>query len=407
MFVNEELNNSKSNYNNMNLPLYFSPYIHKKKSIGNLYTEPRKIPIEKESNSRNKMKRINNSIKISNLNIKTQQDNITKSLKLPTDKNKKGRNIHQSYVKLNTKLYLKKNAIPNLSSFHDLNNKYPPTPLMKNSTTNIIMSNSIKSSDKVNLSTGKNKNKNKNIKIIFENNTNKNYNTNGNINLLRKTAGSANELFRNNFIKKSKTNNMNNYNQIGFILNTAGNNTNPNKNSFISPQNLSGKNIIFLKNEKNKVKDSKEKSRKNSANSLNKDNKKILNKKNDNNRRDLNINLDERNKSVQYLLRNTYNNVKIYPTTVLNNKIIYQDNNKKEKMSHSVNTSSNSSVRHSSNKKRNDSIKNKMSINLVNHRKNENRNNDCKTVEEVHFLLIKTIQNGRNMIINMDGKNNY
>ena len=31
MFVNEELNNSKSNYNNMNFPLYFSPYIHKKK----------------------------------------------------------------------------------------------------------------------------------------------------------------------------------------------------------------------------------------------------------------------------------------------------------------------------------------------------------------------------------------
>ena len=33
---------------------------------------------------------------------------------------------------------------------------------------------------------------------------------------------------------------------------------------------------------------------------------------------------------MQYLLRNTYNNVKIYPTTVLNNKIIYQDNKKQE-----------------------------------------------------------------------------
>lgn len=45
---------------------------------------------------------------------------------------------------------------------------------------------------------------------------------------------------------------------------------------------------------------------------------------------DLNLNLDDQNKSVQYLLRNTYNNVKIYPTTVLNNKIIYQDNKKRK-----------------------------------------------------------------------------
>ena len=109
MFVNEELNNSKSNYSSNNYPLYFSPYIHKKKSIGNLYTEPRKIPIEKESNSRNKMnKKIEYSIKMSNSNIKTNQDSLTKSLKLTSDKNKNGRNMHQSYMKLNTKLYLKK-----------------------------------------------------------------------------------------------------------------------------------------------------------------------------------------------------------------------------------------------------------------------------------------------------------
>ena len=103
MFVNEELNNSKSNYSSNNFPLYFSPYIHKKKSIGNLYTEPRKIPIEKDSNSRNKSKqKANYSIKISNSNIKSQQDSLTKSLKLIQDKNKKGRNMHhQSYMKIN------------------------------------------------------------------------------------------------------------------------------------------------------------------------------------------------------------------------------------------------------------------------------------------------------------------
>ena len=67
---------------------------------------------------------------------------------------------------------------------------------------------------------------------------------------------------------------------------------------------------------------------------------------------DLNLNLDDQNKSVQYLLRNTYNNVKIYPTTVLNNKIIYQENKKNEKMSHSVNNSVNSSINNSSSKKK-------------------------------------------------------
>ena len=343
MFVNEELDNSKSNLAKMNFPVYFSPYIHKKKSIGNLYTEPRKIPIEKESNSRNKKQKVNYSIKISTSNNKSNQESLTKSLKLASDKNKKGRNMNQSYVKLNTKLYLKKNAIPNLASFHNLNSEYPPTPLVKNSTTNIIISNSnsnsIKSTDKKN-----NKTQNKNIKLIFGKNSNnnlntKNYNTNSNNNLLKKTAGSANELFRSNFIKKSKTknvselNNLNNINnQIGYILTTTGNNNVKNK-AFLSPQNLSGQKIIFLKNDKSKIKEGKERSRKSSTSSSNKDQKKnVQSKKSEKNVNveDLNL-LDERNKSVQYLLRNTYNNVKIYPTTVLNNKIIYQENKKNEK----------------------------------------------------------------------------
>ena len=431
MLVNEEINNSKSNLGKNNLPLYYSPYIHKKKSIGNLYTEPRKIPIEKESNSRNKAKqKMNYSIKISNSNIKSQQDSLTKSLKLTSEKNnKKGRNMHQSYVKLNTKLYLKKNAIPNLASFHDLNSNYPPTPLMKNSTTNIIMSNSIKSNDNKNnnLSVGKNKNKNmnnnKNIKLIYGNNINNNnlsknfnynynYNTYSNNNLLKKTAGSANELFRNNFSKKIKNkntaelNNINNLNQIGYIFTTSGNNNPPNK-AFLSPQSTPGQKIIFLKNDKNKLKESKEKSRKSSTNSSNnKDLKKnSLSKKKEKkvNVENLKLNLDEpQNKSVQYLLRNTYNNVKIYPTTVLNNKIIYQDN---KKASHSVTNSANSSIHHSSSKKKNDLSKKRIRININNNsRINSIKNNEFNTVEEVHYFLVKTIQNSRNMIINLDKK---
>ena len=429
MLVNEEINNSKSNLGKNNLPLYYSPYIHKKKSIGNLYTEPRKIPIEKELNSRNKSKqKMNYSIKISNSNIKSQQDSLTKSLKLTSEKNnKKGRNMHQSYVKLNTKLYLKKNAIPNLASFHELNSNYPPTPLMKNSTTNIIMSNSIKRNDNNNnLSVGKNRNKNmnnnKNIKLIYGNNIsnnnlsknfNYNYNTYSNNNLLKKTAGSANELFRNNFSKKiknkntSELNNINNLNQIGYIFTTSGNNNPPNK-AFLSPQSNSGQKIIFLKNDKNKLKESKEKSRKSSTNSSNNKSdlkKNSLSKKKEKklNVENLKLNLDEeQNKSVQYLLRNTYNNVKIYPTTVLNNKIIYKEN---KKPSHSVTNSANSSIHHSSNKKKNDLAKKRICININNNSKINNvKNNELNSVEEVHYFLVKTIQNSTNAIINLDKK---
>ena len=429
MLVNEEINNSKSNLGKNNLPLYYSPYIHKKKSIGNLYTEPRKIPIEKELNSRNKSKqKMNYSIKISNSNIKSQQDSLTKSLKLTSEKNnKKGRNMHQSYVKLNTKLYIKKNTIQNLASFHELNSNYPPTPLMKNSTTNIIMSNSIKKNDNNNnLSVGKNRSKNmnnnKNIKLIYGNNIsnnnlsknfNYNCNTYGNNNLLKKTAGSANELFRNNFSKKiknkntSELNNINNLNQIGYIFTASGNNNPPNK-AFLSPQSNSEQKIIFLKNDKNKLKESKEKSRKSSTNSSNNKSdlkKNSLSKKKEKklNVENLKLNLDEeQNKSVQYLLRNTYNNVKIYPTTVLNNKIIYKEN---KKPSHSVTNSANSSIHHNSNKKKNDLAKKRICININNNSKINNvKNNEFNSVEEVHYFLVKTIQNSTNAIINLDKK---
>ena len=103
-------------------------------------------------------------------------------------------------------------------------------------------------------------------------NNNKKYNTNSNSNLLKKTGGSSNELFRNNLIKKSKTNSISN--QIGYILTTTGNSNSQSKTSFLSPQNLPGQKIIFLKNDKNKIKEAKEKSRKNSTSSTNKDQKK-------------------------------------------------------------------------------------------------------------------------------------
>lgn len=459
MFVNEDLNNSKSSNSKLNFPFSYSPYIHKKKSIGNLYTEPRKIPMEKNSsNSRNKMKQKMSNYSInSNIIIKSGQNSLSKSLKNISKEIKKGRNMHQSYAKFNSKLYLKKNAIPSLSSFHDINN-----PLIKNSTTNIIKTNTNNSKSKnKETSATKNKNKstnNKNIKLIFgksSNNSNinnissnnnlininsqsygninnikqNNYHTHNthnnsktpNNNLLKKSGGSATELFCSNFIKKSNTKNIpelnnlpNNFkNQIGYIFSTAGNCTNK---PFLSPQNIKGQKIIFLKNEKNK-KEPKDKSRKNSKNnSKAKDlQKKALSQKSEKNINldddiNNNINLEDKNNSVQYLLRNTYNNVKIYPTTVLNNKIIVQEELKKEKISsYSVNNSVNTSITHntSSLDKKSTLNENKINKNIsISNNKEILNNNGIKkefnTVEEVHFMLVKTIHNARNIVFLMD-----
>jgi hypothetical protein len=45
MSVNEDQSSNKIKCSKMKSPIYFSPYTHKKKVIGNLYAEPRKIPI--------------------------------------------------------------------------------------------------------------------------------------------------------------------------------------------------------------------------------------------------------------------------------------------------------------------------------------------------------------------------
>ena len=39
MFVNEDLNNSKSTNIKLNFPLYYSPYIHKKKKNEQLFNK--------------------------------------------------------------------------------------------------------------------------------------------------------------------------------------------------------------------------------------------------------------------------------------------------------------------------------------------------------------------------------
>lgn len=77
-----------------------------KKNFGNLNTEPRKIPLEMNSTSRNKMKqKISNSIIGKNFSNLQSQDAFRKSSKLITETNEKSglpikKSMPQSYKKL-------------------------------------------------------------------------------------------------------------------------------------------------------------------------------------------------------------------------------------------------------------------------------------------------------------------
>ena len=126
MSVNEDVNNSKSNICKMTSRIYFSPYAHKKKEFGNLFTEPRKFPIQTDLTSKNKFKqKINNPTLTKNIiNIEPQESFRKGSnfLSQINDKSYQQKNSKpQSYKKINTKLYLKKNAIPNIYSFDENN----------------------------------------------------------------------------------------------------------------------------------------------------------------------------------------------------------------------------------------------------------------------------------------------
>ena len=136
MSVNDNAYNSKSNNSKMKSPspIYFSPYAHKKKSVENLYTEPRKIPIQTDSYSKNKTRNI--------INIEPQEcyRKNSKYLSQTNDKifqnNNNNINNPQSYKKINSKLYLKKNVILNLSSFKEINSNIVLNQLLSNSNIN-------------------------------------------------------------------------------------------------------------------------------------------------------------------------------------------------------------------------------------------------------------------------------
>ena len=374
MSVNEDPNNSKINYGKMKSPIYFSPYAHKKKVIGNLYTEPRKIPISTDSNSKNKTKsKISNPIISKNIINIQPQECFRKSSKF----------LAQSYKKINSKLYLKKNVIPNLSSFNETTSNAGTTQLGTNSNinTNTEINNSVNNRLY--------KNKPTNMKFnMAKNNTNNYINMKDSIHNLKKSAGSATELFGNNYIKKTKTktkncSELNNINPIGYILSSTGSNGKP----YFSPWNTPGQKIIFLKNEKNKIKE------KYFNPNINKESLKVIQTQGN---EQIN-NIDDKNKTgIQYLLRNTYNDVKIFPTTFLNNKIIYQTE---------TNTNNTNNTNNSKQNIDNKNIETKATVDTV-QKNGVSSYEKSQSIEEVHYLYVSTIQNGKNLILKWDKCNN-
>ena len=393
MSVNGEFNLvvNKANHANNNTPIYFSPYAHKKKNIGNLYTEPRKIPVEMNSTSRNnKMKqKISNSIigKNTTNNIIQTQEALRKSSKLITESNEKSglpakKNVPQSYKKINSKLYLKKNVISNISSFNDLKAHASHTQFGLNSNSKLKG----------------NADDNSNIKYYKNRVTNMKFNIGGKnketFNNMIKSAGSAAELFSSN-VKKKKTKNCSDLDDITPINYILTNKENNNK-AFFSPQNAPGQKILFLEKDKNKG------SVKYLGNTSNKDSLKVINSPSQTNEQTNNESENKNKNSVQYLLRNTYNNVKIYPTTFLNNRIIYQtENNSNTNLNNNNNTYSNdSSIQYNNSK-----VKKEIIIIDKNDKKNSDnsqKNGNPKSVEEIHYLYVKTIQNGKNLISQME-----
>ena len=248
-------------------------------------------------------------------------------------KNKIKQKVNIAKINTNSKLFLKKNMTQNISALDFIDN---------NTSKNII---------------------NNNIKFNVGKSSQNFLNSNNTKEKLKKNAASAYELLNNNSINNnnlkqalSKSKNgvkLNNINSLGFIYTSS----NEKNNIPVSPPpiGLTPK-IIFLKDEKN------------------------INNENigDN---------DEKKENINCLLRNTFTNVKIYPTTFLNNKIIFQNVDK-----NTNNDNNNSKIK-----------KEKI---IIDTEKPKNEKENFNSIEELHFFFIHTLQTMKNASIELDKCNN-
>ena len=370
----KEINNSKENLLKLKAPLYFSPYSYKKYNLGIIHTEPKNIYQETNSYlSKNQIKqKINNGNNNKNI-INIQQPYTlkknTKFLSKFNDINNPNIKNPQSQKKSNSKLYLKKNLIGNISIIDDKGINILKAQQNTRSNTNI---NNI-SNDKNNKNLN-NKINNFNIQFNNEKSYEKFLNSNYSANNLKKNAGSAfNLLDNNNNLKKSKTKNnniieINNLNPISYIYTSENN-----------------QKQLLSKNEKIK----------NFEQNKNKGSKKNIISGNESNNKDG----ENENNQINCVLRNTFNNVKIYPTTVLNNKIIL---NQVDKDIQNKNKNEDNNNNNANNQTNNPKIKKEKIFIDINDKKDTHKNEKFESIEELHYFYIDILQKGKIYAIKLD-----
>ena len=369
-----EINIYKDNFIKSKAPLYFSPDANKKHNFTNLYTEPRNIYQETDSNLKK------NPLMNKNKSNYQQQNNYEKQMRLNSDKlDKPKQNIksNKSYQKVNSKLYLKKNIIQDISALNGGNGKALLTQTNFRSNTNINNTPNDQNSKFM-------KSRLTNIKFNVNKKSQNFYSPNNSTTYLKKNAGSAYDLL--------ETKNLNNLNHLNYIY-TTGNK----QNSFLSPQNHgSNPKIIYFSNKKNKTQNQFYKQ------NTSKESKTNQIKTKDNSQSNINGEEDKKN-NINLLLRNAFTNLKIFPTTILNNKVIFN----------------NSSTKNNQNKPDEQNQKNK---------KGENSNNTSKikkekivietldkkpsitisktetinSIEELHYFYVDTLQKGKNIAEELD-----
>ena len=201
---------------------------------------------------------------------------------------------------------------------------------------------------------------------------------------MKKNAGSAYDLL--------ETKNLNNINHLNYIY-TTGNK----QNSFLSPQNHgSNPKIVYFSNKKNKTQNQFYKQ------NTSKELKTNQIETKDNTQSNTNSEEDKKNK-INLLLKNAFTNLKIYPTTILNNKVIYNNSSTKNNQNKDIEQNQKNKKGENSNntskiKKEKiviETLDKKPSITI-------SKTETFNSIEELHYFYVDTLQKGKNIAKELD-----
>ena len=389
MTTANEVNIHKANDIKCKAQIYFSPDSSKKDHFLKLRLASKNIYQNIDSNlSKNQIKKKINSNLGKNIINFQQQNKFLKSSKKQLietpDKFNKNKKSNKSYKKYNSKFYLKKNANRNISSFNETHEKKLSTQSNFFSNTNINSTPKVKNNNYE-------KNSLSNIKFNIGKSSHKLLNSKNPQIQLKRNVGSEIELLE---AKTKNLSNLTNINPLDYIY-TSGNK----QNKFLSPNNQnSNPKIIFFNNEKNKTKDKYYNLNRKESN-INQNQTKE-NEQNNTDKANVKDGEDKKNQ-INLLLKNTFTNVKIFPTTILNNKIIF--NNPSEKSNQNKNNEQNQQNKNNENNINNSKIKKeKIVIETIDKKPNINKRESFNSIEELHYFYVDTLQKGKKIVNVLD-----